>query len=457
MREFREFGHRLIDWVADYLESSGTYPVLSTIRPNDIVNGLPAQGPDQGEPIERIFEDFQRVILPGITHWNHPGFLAFFANTSSPPAVLAELLAAALNANAILWKTSPAVTELEVVTLRWLLDWLGLPPDWFGMIHDTASTSTMHAIAAARVATAPETRETGAPANLILYTSDQAHSSVEKGAMALGIGRRNVRLIGSDAEFRMRPDLLAEAIAKDRAAGLRPFCVVATVGTTSTTSIDPVASVADMAKREKLWLHVDAAYAGSAAIVPELRWILDGCHRADSFVFNPHKWLMVPVDCSVLFCRHPDVLRQTFSLVPEILRTSDGGLNFMDYGVPLGHRFRSLKLWFVLRYYGREGLARLIREQVAMARHMRDRIAADPRFEICAPTPLSVICFRLRGTDDANRELLDAINASGRFFLSSTIAQGRYILRIAIGNMWTSSATLDELWSLLDSLAVRLS
>lgn len=458
MREFREFGHRLIDWVADYLESSGTYPVLSTIRPNDIVNGLPAQGPDQGEPIERIFEDFQRVILPGITHWNHPGFLAFFANTSSPPAVLAELLAAALNANAILWKTSPAVTELEVVTLRWLLDWLGLPPDWFGMIHDTASTSTMHAIAAARVATAPETRETGAPANLILYTSDQAHSSVEKGAMALGIGRRNVRLIGSDAEFRMQPDLLAEAIAKDRAAGLRPFCVVATVGTTSTTSIDPVASVADIAKREKLWLHVDAAYAGSAAIVPELRWILDGCHRADSFVFNPHKWLMVPVDCSVLFCRHPDVLRQTFSLVPEILRTSDGGLNFMDYGVPLGHRFRSLKLWFVLRYYGREGLARLIREQVAMARHMRDRIAADPRFEICAPTPLSVICFRLRGPDDANRELLDAINASGRFFLSSTVAQGRYILRIAIGNMWTSGATLDELWSLLDSLAdVRLS
>jgi aromatic-L-amino-acid/L-tryptophan decarboxylase len=458
MGDFREFGHKLIDWVADYLENPERYPVLSTVKPNDIIDGLPAVGPEQGESLDRIFDDFERVILPGITHWNHPRFLAFFANTSSPPAVLAELLSAALNANGILWKTSPAVTELEVVTLRWLLHWFGLPKDWFGMILDTASTGTLHAIAAARAAMTPETRDSGTPRDLVLYTSEQAHSSVEKGAMALGFGRNNVRLIGTDAEFRMRPDLLAEAILRDRAAGLRPCCVVPTVGTTSTTSIDPVPAIADIAEREGLWLHVDAAYAGSAAVVPEYRWVLEGCDRADSLVFNPHKWLMVPVDCSIFYCRRPEVLRQAFSLVPEILRTSDGGLNMMDYGIPLGRRFRALKLWFVLRYYGHEGLAEVIREQVAMTRELHDRIASDPRFEICAPAPLSVICFRLRGSDEANRLLLDAINGSGRFFLSSTVVNGRYILRIAVGNIMTTRATLDELWSLLDALSpIRLS
>jgi aromatic-L-amino-acid decarboxylase len=457
MSDFRDYGHKLVDWVADYLESPERYPVLSSLQPNDIIDSLPAHGPEQGESLDRIIEDFERIILPGITHWNHPRFLAFFANTSSPPAVLAELLAAALNANGILWKTSPAVTELEVVTLGWLLHWFGLPGvgsknAWFGMILDTASTSTLHAIAAARVAIAPETRDSGAPHGLVVYTSEQAHSSVEKGAMALGFGRTNVRHIGTDAEFRMRPDLLAAAITHDRAAGLTPCCIVATVGTTSTTSIDPVPAIADIAAQEGIWLHVDTAYAGSAAIVPEFRWILDGCDRADSLVFNPHKWLMVPVDCSVLYCRHPEVLRQAFSLVPEILRTTDGGLNMMDFGIPLGRRFRSLKLWFVLRYYGHEGLAQIIREQVRMTHQLRDRIAADPRFEICAPTPLSVICFRQRGSDDANRLLLDGINGSGRFFLSATVLNDRYVLRIAIGNMLTTQTTLDELWSLLDAL-----
>jgi aromatic-L-amino-acid decarboxylase len=452
MREFREFGHQLIDWVADYLETSGKYPVLPSVQPDDIVHALPDRGPEKGEPIERIFADFERVILPGITHWNHPRFLAFFANSSSPPAILAELLAAALNANGMLWKTSPAVTELEIVTLRWLLDWFGLPTDWFGMIHDTASTATMHAIAAARMAAAPETRDSGAPVNLVLYTSDQAHSSVEKGAMSLGVGRHNVRAIGSDAEFRMRPDLLAQTISRDRAAGLQPFCVVPTVGTTSTASIDPVSAIADIAEREALWLHVDAAYAGSVGIVPEYRWVLEGCERADSFVFNPHKWLLTPVESSVFFCRRPDVLRQAFSLVPEILRTSDGGLNLMDYGVPLGHRFRALKLWFVLRYYGHEGLAQILRDQIAMTHELRDRIAADPRFEICAPTLLSLICFRRQGSDEENRALLNAINREGRFFLSSTVAKGRYMLRIAIGNIFTTRNELNELWSLLDAL-----
>ena len=447
MQEFREWGHKLIDWVADYLNSPENHAVLSRIQPNDIIKALPAQGPEHGEPMERIFADFERVILPGITHWNHPNFLAYFANTSAPPAILAELLAAALNANGILWKTSPAVTELEIVTLGWLRDWFGLPADWFGMIFDTASTSTLHALAAARVFVCPETRDEGAPQGLIVYCSDQAHSSVEKGAMALGFGRNQVRRIASDAEFRMIPSALSAAIKQDRTAGLRPCCVVATVGTTSTTSVDPVRAIADIAAREKIWLHVDAAYAGSAAVAPEYRWLLDGCERADSLVFNPHKWLMVPVDCSVFYCHDKSVLRQAFSLVPEYLETSDAGFNMMEYGIPLGRRFRALKLWFVLRYYGHEGLAQIIREQIDMTRVLQEQIAADPRFEICAPGGLSVICFRLKGDDEANRRLLESINSAGEFFISHTVLNGRFVLRIAVGNIKTSGETLASLWS----------
>jgi aromatic-L-amino-acid decarboxylase len=425
MNEFREWGHKLIDWVADYLEAPEKYPVLSTISPNDIVKALPAHGPERGEPMERIFADFENVILPGITHWNHPNFLAYFANTSSPPAVLAELLAAALNANGILWKTSPAVTELEVVTLRWLLDWFGLPPDWFGMILDTASMGNLHALAAARVRACPELRDEGAPNNLIVYCSEHAHSCIEKGAMALGFGRSNVRRIPSDANFRMRLDLLEQAIARDRAAGLRPCCIAATV---------------------------DTAYAGSAAVVPEFRWVLDGCDRADSLVFNPHKWLMVPVDCSVFYCRHRDILRRAFSLSAEYLEITDSGLNMTEYAIPLGRRFRALKLWFVLRYYGHEGLARIIRDQIAMARELEARIAGDSLFEIFVPGQLSVVCFRLRGSNEANRELMDSINRSGRFFLSNTTLDGQYVLRIAIGNMGTTRETLDALWEQIGRL-----
>lgn len=454
MREFREWGHKLTDWVADYLESPERYPVLTAVRPNEIVHSLPRTGPVKGESMEQIFADFEKLVLPGITHWNHPDFLAYFANTSSPPAILAEFLAAALNANGILWKTSPAVTELEVATLGWLLDWFDLPRQWFGMILDTASTATLHALAAARVAAAPETRDEGAPRNLIVYCSNQAHSSVEKGAMALGFGREQVRKIESDKAFRMRTDKLASAIALDRKHGLQPCCVVATVGTTSTTSIDPVPEIANIARREMLWLHVDAAYAGSAALVPELRWILDGADQADSFVFNPHKWLMIPVDCSLLYCARPDALRNAFSLVPEYLRTQDEGLNLMDYAIPLGRRFRALKLWFVLRYYGREGLAESIRDQVKMAAELRARIERDARFEICAPSPLSVVCFRLKGPDEPNRRLLEAVNATRRFFISHTVLNGRYVLRIAIGNAGTTRDTLDRLWRLIEELTV---
>ncbi|HWE48733.1 MAG TPA: aminotransferase class V-fold PLP-dependent enzyme [Bryobacteraceae bacterium] len=457
MTEFRPWGHKLIDWVADYLQSPARYPVLSTIAPNDIVKSLPARGPEKGEPMDAIFADFEDIVLPGITHWNHPNFLAYFANTSSPPAVLAELLAAALNANGILWKTSPAVTELEVVTLRWLLDWFGLPSDWFGMILDTASMGNLHALAAARARACPELRDQGSPNNLIVYCSEHAHSCIEKGAMALGFGRNNVRRIPSDESFRMRTDLLEQAIAQDRAAGLRPCCIAATVGTTSTTAIDPVRAIAAIAEREGLWLHVDTAYAGSAGVVPEFRWVLDGCERADSLVFNPHKWLMVPVDCSVFYCRHRDVLRHAFSLSAEYLEITDAGLNMTEYGIPLGRRFRALKLWFVLRYYGREGLARIIREQIAMARDLQDRIAAHPLFEIFAPNDLSVVCFRLRGTNEANRVLMESLNQAGPFFYSNTTLNGQYVLRIAVGNMGTTRETLDQAWSQIAQFAGGLS
>jgi aromatic-L-amino-acid decarboxylase len=447
MNEFREWGHKLIDWVADYLESPDRYPVLSTVAPNDIINALPARGPEQGESMESIFADFERVILPGITHWNHPNFLAYFANTASPPAVLAELLSAAMNANGFIWKVSPAVTELEIVTMRWLLDWFGLPSSWFGLILDTASTSSMHALAAARIHACPEARDSGAPNNLIVYCSDQAHSSIEKGAMSIGFGRNNVRRIASDARFRMKPEALAEAIAKDRAAGLHPCCIVATVGTTSTAAIDPVPAIADIAEREKIWLHVDTAYAGSAAVVPEFRWVLDGCDRADSLVFNPHKWLMVPVDCSVFFCRHRDILHRAFSLSAEYLEITDAGVNLSDYSMPLGRRFRSLKLWFIMRYYGHEGLAQIIREQIAMTKEFHDRIAADARFEICAPLSLSLVCFRLNGPNEPNRALMESLNNTGPYFLSNTTLNGKYILRMTVGNMGTTRTTLDGLWN----------
>jgi aromatic-L-amino-acid decarboxylase len=398
-----------------------------------------------------ILKDFRDQIVPRNTQWNHPGFMAYFSITASGPGILGEMLAAALNPNGMVWKTSPAVVELEQVTLDWLRQWLGLPDKQFGIIFDTASVSSMHAIAAARERAAPEVRTEGGGKGLILYTSDQAHSSIEKGAIALGLGKNAVRLIGTDAEFCMRPDLLAEAIERDLAAGLRPFCVCATVGTTSTTSIDPVPAIADIAERYGLWLHVDAAYAGSAAIVPEFRHLLAGCERADSLTTNPHKWLFTPVDVSVLYTRHPEMLRRAFSLEREYLQTAADprAMNYMDYGVPLGRRFRALKLWFVMRYYGHEGLAAIIRQQIGWAQELAGQIDAHPRFERMAPAPLSTVCFRLTGPDEPNKKLLEKINASGEFFLSNTVLRGKYSIRLAIGNMGTTRAHVQRAWQLI--------
>lgn len=449
--EFRRFAHESVDWIADYLSHPERYPVLSKMEPGELVDALPRRGPEQGEPMERLLEDFESLIVPAITHWNHPGFMAYFANTAPGPGIIAELLSASLNANAMLWKTSPAATELEQVVLDWLRQWMGLPDGTFGIIFDTASTSSMHAIAAARELADPEARTLGASRGLTLYCSEEAHSSIEKGAMAIGIGQRNVRKIGTDAEFRMRPDALAAAVEADLAAGLRPFCVVATVGTTSTTSIDPVPAIADIAARHRLWLHVDAAYAGAAAIVPEFRHIMDGVERADSVVMNPHKWFFTPFDLSAFYTRRPDILRRAFSLVPEYLRTAEDGraVNYMNYGVPLGRRFRALKLWFVMRYYGREKMADAIRAQIGWAQELAAAVDADPNFERTAPTPLSVVCFRYKGTDDENRRLLEAVNASGEFFLSHTVLRGKFTLHLAIGNMGTTREHVMGAWEMV--------
>ncbi len=402
-----------------------------------------------------ILADFRNKIVPAATHWNHPGFMAYFAISASGPGILGEMLTATLNMNGMLWKTSPAVVELEQVALDWLRRWIGLPDGLFGIIFDTASTSSMHAIAAAREMVAPEVRTDGGGSGLVIYTSEQSHSSIEKGAIAIGIGQKNVRKIPVDGEYRMRPDALAAAIEQDQAAGLRPFCVVATVGTTSTTSIDPVEQIAPIAERYGAWLHVDAAYAGVAAVAPELQHILRGCERADSLVTNPHKWLFTPVDISILYTRRPEILRRAFSLVPEYLRTADDprATNYMDYGVPLGHRFRALKLWFVLRYYGREGLAGMIRNHIGWAQELAAQIDAHGHFERTAPTRFSTICFRFKGTDEENRNILERVNASGQVFLSHTVLRGQYCLRLAIGNMKTTREHVQRAWELVQSAA----
>jgi aromatic-L-amino-acid decarboxylase len=442
--------------MADYLAHVERYPVLPHIKPGELTDSLPRCGPEHGEAMSAILDDFRRQIVPAATHWNHPGFMAYFAISASGPGILGEMLAATLNMNGMLWKTSPAAVELEQVTLDWLRRWIGLPDSLFGIIFDTASTSSLHAIAAAREMVAPEIRTGGGGAGLILYTSEQSHSSIEKGAIAIGIGQKNVRKVPVDGDYRMQPHQLLAAIEDDRAAGLRPFCVVATVGTTSTTSIDPVDAIASIAERHGLWLHVDAAYAGVAAIAPELQYILRGCERVDSIVINPHKWLFTPVDLSVLYTRRPEILRRAFSLIPEYLRTAEDprAVNFMDYGVPLGHRFRALKLWFVLRYYGREGIAQMIRNQIGWAQELARQIDADDRFERMAPAPFSTVCFRLKASDQENQALLERVNASGEVFLSHTVLRSRYSLRLAIGNMGTKRAHVQRAWDLVKANAV---
>jgi len=463
-QELRRALHEAADWVATYLETVGDQPVLARVTPGEVAASLPWSAPFHGEPLETILQDIDRLILPGITHWNHPAFFAYFGISGSGPGIVGELLAAALNVNAMLWRTSPAATELEQRTLAWVAEMLGLPREWFGEITDTASASTLYALAAAREAAGVDIREQGMAGRtdlppLAIYTSIQAHSSIDKAAIALGIGRRWTRHIETDSEFRMRPDVLEQAINADLTAGVKPIAVVATVGTTSSTSIDPVSAIADICERYGLWLHVDAAYGGAAALVPSHRRVLAGCERADSFVTNPHKWLLTPIDCSLLYTRRPDDLKRAFSLVAEYLRTEESDVvNLMDYGLSLGRRFRALKLWMVIRAYGRDGLARLIEGHINAAQWLAAQIDAEPGWERLAPAPFSTVCFRhvpaeVTEVEAHNAAILEAVNASGTAFLSHTKLNGVYAIRVAIGNQATTHEHVARLWDLLRSTA----
>jgi aromatic-L-amino-acid decarboxylase len=440
------------------MEHVRDFPVVPAAQPGDIAAMLPSAGPEQGEPIEKIFADFQTKIVPGLTLWNHPHFHAWFSADSTPPSVLAEFLMAALNVNAMLWKSSPAATELEQVTLGWLRQWLGLDDRWFGIIYDTASISVMQAIGAAREWIAPECRTKGMQPGLTVYVSEHTHTSAEKAAITLGFGQDNVRRIPLDEQFRMRPELLEQAIQADLAAGKRPCCIVASIGSTSASAIEDVPAIADIAERYQAWLHVDAAYAGPAAIVPEMSHLLNGVERAQSFVLNPHKWLYVSMDCSVLYTSIPEMFRRASSLSAEILKTPEDGrvVNFNDYGVQLGRRFRALKLWYVLRYYGREGIVKMLRESMRLAQVLKGLVEADTDFEVAAPVPLSLVCFRHRSSDEMNRQLLADINAGGKLFLSQTVLNGKFVLRFAIGNHQTNEEDIRESWQLIQRYAAKL-
>jgi aromatic-L-amino-acid decarboxylase len=469
--EFRHHAHQLVDWMADYFQHAGGLPVTPAVQPGDVLRQLPESPPEMGEPFQRLLQDFRSIVMPGMTHWNHPGWFGYFPANNSPPSVLAEMLTATLGAQCMSWATSPAATELEQAMMEWLRRMLDLPPDFTGVIQDTASTATLVALLSAREratdyrAGSEGLVDTGA--RLTVYTSTEAHSSVDKGVKLAGYGLDRLRRIAVGPDYAMRPDALGDAIATDLAAGLVPACVVATVGTTSSTAIDPLPAIAEICRRRGIWLHVDAAYAGTAAIVPELRSLFDGVERADSFVFNPHKWMLVNFDCSAYFVRDRETLLRTFQVAPEYLRTAQDAevANFRDWGIQLGRRFRALKLWFVIRSYGVEGLRALVRKHVALARELARWIERTPGFEVMAPVPFGLVCFRHRpaevaaddaALDELNRELLARVNATRRVHLTHTQLGGRYAIRMAIGQRQTEQVHVEEAWRLIEEAAREL-
>jgi len=468
--EFRKHGHAVIDWIADYLENPEQWPVLPDVRPGDVRNSLPQSPPEHGESIDAVLDDFRKLIVPGITHWNHPAFMAYFANSSTGAGVLGETLTAALNVNAMLWRTSPAATELELLTLDWLRQMLGLPDKFLGIIGDTASSNTLYALAAARELH-PELRMredgmSGRPEmpRVVVYCSEEAHSSVDKAAMTLGFGLSGLRKIPTDGRMRMDAQALVTAVEADRRAGAIPLAVVATVGTTSTTAIDPVPAIADVCQRERMWLHVDASYGGVAAILPEMRQVLEGCDRADSLVVNPHKWLFTPMDCSVLYASRPDLLKRAFQHVADYLVVSegDGVVNLMDYGISLGRRFRALKLWFVIRDLGVEGLRSLVREHIRIARSLAHWIDEDSTLELLAEVTFSTVIFRHRpgglSAEELNQHnvrILEKVNSTREVYLSHTRMRGKYALRIAIGNIHTTEAHVRRAFELVKEAGTR--
>ncbi len=465
--EFRRHAHALVDWMADYLRDVGTLPITPDVAPGHIRERLPAVPPLDAEPFEALFDDFRSIVVPGMTHWNHPGWFAYFPCNNSPPSILGEMLTATIGAQGMSWATSPAATELEQVVMGWLRQMIGLPDGFTGVIQDTASTATLVALLTARErATGGRAGMDGLPADgppLTVYASREAHSSVDKGVKLAGYGLERLRQIETDDALALLPDALAAAMAADRAAGFRPACVVATVGTTSSTAIDPLRPIAELCRRHNAWLHVDAAYAGAAAIVPELRPLFDGMEQADSVVFNPHKWLLTNFDCTAHFVRDPGALLATFQTAPEYLRTAydDDVVNFRDWGIQLGRRFRALKLWFVIRSYGVEGLRALIRRHVALARELAGWIEADPEFELMAPVPFGLVCFRWRPAgrtedqlDALNARLLAAVNAGRRRHLTHTRLGGRYVIRLVVGQRTTEREDVVAAWEAVRGAAV---
>src|SRR3954447_6549648 len=467
--EFRRHAHQLVDWMADYLDGVSKLPVTPGVEPGDITRQLPSSPPEQGEPFTQLFADFQSIVLPGMTHWNHPGWFAYFPGNNSPPSILAEMLTATLGAQCMSWATSPAATELEQVTMDWLRQMLGLPEAFVGVIQDTASTATLVALLSARErASAYRSGQQGITdgSRLTVYTSAQAHSSVTKGVRLAGYGLDQLRLIPVDSAYAMRPDALAAAVSADLASGLRPACVVATIGTTSSTAVDPLPAIGEVCRHHGIWLHVDAAYAGTAAIVPELRHYFQGIEQADSLVFNPHKWMLVNFDCSAYFVRHGEALLGAFSITPEYLRTAQDQqvVNYRDWGIQLGRRFRALKVWFVLRSYGVEGRRAMVRKHVALAQELAERIRKSSGFELMAPVPFGLVCFRCHPPwatdasilDQLNRELLSRVNGSGRVHLTHTELDGRFVIRMVVGQRLTSRQHVDEAWELIQGAAREL-
>lgn len=465
--EFRHYGRMVIDWIADYYESVENYQVLSQVVPGEIRSKLPEAAPRKGEAFENMLNDLPSIIIPGVTHWQSPNFFAYFPANTSGPAILGELLSAGLGVQGMLWATSPACTELETHLLDWIVDIIGLPSKFKssdrggGAIQDSASSSALVALLAARErATNYQSNEEGYSEKLIAYASNQAHSSIEKGAKIAGYGRKNLRLIDVDEKYAMRPDLLEAQIEADIQAGLKPCFVAATLGTTSSNGIDSIVAIGKICKRYGLWLHVDAAMSGSAAICPEYQYIQAGTEFADSYSLNPHKWMFTNFDCNCFFVADRAALIKTLSILPEYLRnlaTESGGvIDYRDWQIPLGRRFRSLKLWFVLRYYGVEGLQYHIRQHIQLAQEFAGWVKADDRFELVMPPPFNLVCFRHKGGNEINQMLVERLNSSGAMYLTHTILQGKYTLRMSIGQTSTERHHVVNAWQQIQETSMML-
>lgn len=465
--EFRDWAHRLADRMADYYEHIEEYPVKSIVKPGEILAQLPAVPPDGSEDMAQIMSDFESIIMPGITHWQSPNFFAYFPANGSYPSILAEMLTASLGAQCMVWDTSPAAAELEERVMDWLKTMTGLPADWNGVIQDTASTSTLSAILSARERiTAYGINDVGfsGTEKLRVYCSTETHSSVEKAVKIAGIGRKNLVKIPTDSRYQMNAALLKKAIDEDVSAGFKPLCVVATLGTTGCTSVDPLSEIASVCEKTGIWLHVDAAYGGTALLLPEYRWMIEGIEKADSFVFNPHKWMFTNFDSSAYFVKDKEALIRTFEILPEYLKTGNRGLvnDYRDWGIQLGRRFRALKLWFVIRSYGVSQLQEKIREHIKIARWLEQQVLAHPDFELLAPVPLSLVCFRYKpasftgqeNLNQINEELLRELNQTGKIFLTHTKLNGQYTLRMSIAGTLTTQQHVENAWKLIQEIAV---